>query len=147
MFKYRGTHAGVRRRGVSSGVERDGRNITVIAGRRPLNQLSVSKPSIRFLVRISRPDRVGPTIIASTNQFTVPKLPFTNICSLEKTKNKVSAVAALKTDLINNDIDVCVVSETPLKPEKLDVVVNIPNYTIFRGVGTGLVVMLGRKVV
>ena len=42
LFKYRGTRAGVRRRGVSSGVERDGQKITVITGRRPLNQLKLT---------------------------------------------------------------------------------------------------------
>ena len=88
LFKYRGTRAGVRRRCVPSGVERDGQKITVITGRRPLNQLkltsSVRKPSITFLVRIRRAEHVGPTIIASTNQFAVPKLLFTNICSLDK---------------------------------------------------------------
>ena len=63
--------------------------------------------------------------MASTNQFAVPKLLFTNICSLEKTKNKVRAVAALETDLITNDIDVCVVSETHLKPEKPGAVVKV----------------------
>ena len=34
--------------------------------------------------------------------------------------------------MINNDIDVCVVSETHLKPAMPGAVINIPNYTIFR---------------
>ena len=46
LFKYRGTRAGVRRRSVSSGVERDGRKITVIIGRRPLNQLKLTSSVI-----------------------------------------------------------------------------------------------------
>ena len=51
----------------------------------------------------------------SSGQFAVSKLLFTNFCSLTKTKNKVRAVVALEADMINNDIDVCVVSETHLK--------------------------------
>ena len=90
------------------------------------------KPHIRYLVGIPRADRVVPTISATTDQFAVPKLLFTNTWSLEKTKNKVRLVVALETDMINNVIDVCVVSETHLKPEKPDAVVNIPNYNIFR---------------
>ena len=55
-----------------------------------------------------------------------------NICSLAKTKNRVRAVVALEADLVNNDIDVCVVSESHLKPEMPDAVVTIHNYSIFR---------------
>ena len=68
-----------------------------------------------------------PTISAITDKFAVPKLLFTNIFNLEKTKNKFRAVIALETDVINNDIDMCVVSETHLQPEKPDAVVSIPN--------------------
>ena len=68
----------------------------------------------------------------SQDSFAVPKFLFTNICSLAKTKNKFRAAVALETDLINNDIDVCVVSETHLKPATLDAVVNILNYSIYR---------------
>ncbi len=57
---------------------------------------------------------------------------FINICSLVKTKNRVRAVVALEADLVNNDIDVCVVSESRLKPEMPDAVVTIHNYSIFR---------------
>jgi hypothetical protein len=55
--------------------------------------------------------------------FAVPKFMFINICSLAKTKNRVRAVVALEADLVNNDIDVCVVSESHLKPEMPDPVV------------------------
>ena len=34
--------------------------------------------------------------------------------------------------MLENDIDICVVTETHLKPDMPDSVVNIPNYTIFR---------------
>ena len=57
---------------------------------------------------------------------------FINICSLAKTKNRVRAVVALEAVLVNNDIDVCVVSESHLKPEMPDAVVTIHNYSIFR---------------
>ncbi|CAB3999472.1 Hypothetical predicted protein [Paramuricea clavata] len=64
--------------------------------------------------------------------FAVPKFMFVNTCSLAKTKNRVRAVVALEADLVNNDIDVCVVSESHLKPEMPDAVVTIHNYSIFR---------------
>ena len=54
------------------------------------------------------------------------------ICSLAKTKNRVRAVVSLVADLRNNDIDVCVVSETHLNSEPPDAIVNIPEYNIFR---------------
>ena len=66
------------------------------------------------------------------NTFAVPKFMFINICSLAKKKNRVRAVVALESDLLQNDIDICVVTETHLKPDTPDSVVNIPNYTIFR---------------
>ena len=65
---------------------------------------------------------------ASSSQLAVPELLFTNICSLRKTKSWVGVVVALEADLGNNDIDACVVSETHLKNEVPDMVVNIPNY-------------------
>ncbi len=57
---------------------------------------------------------------------------FINICSLAKTKNCVRAVVALESDLFENDIDICVVTESHLKSDAPDSVVNILNYTIFR---------------
>ena len=39
---------------------------------------------------------------------------------------------ALEADLRNNDIDACVVSETHLKNDVPDTVLNIPNYKISR---------------
>ena len=69
---------------------------------------------------------------ASSSRLSVPKLLFTNICSLGKTKSRVQAVVALEADLRNNDINACVVSETHLKKDVPDTVVNIPNYKIYR---------------
>ena len=57
----------------------------------------------------------------------MPKFMFINICSLTKTKNRVRAPIALEADMKNMDIDNCVVSETHLKPDILDAIVN--NYT------------------
>lgn len=68
----------------------------------------------------------------SKYDFAVPRFLFVNICSLVKTKNRVRAAVALEADMNNYDIDVCVVSETHLKPDMPDAVVNIPNYTIYR---------------
>ena len=64
--------------------------------------------------------------------FAVPNCMFVNICSLSKTKNRVQAPVALEADMRNNDIDVCVVSETHLKPAQPDAVVNIADYAVFR---------------
>ena len=72
---------------------------------------------------------------ASSGQLAVPKLLFTNICSVGKTKSRVRAVVALEADLRNNDIDACVVSETRVKNDVPDnTVVNIPGYKIYRRV-------------
>ena len=68
----------------------------------------------------------------SPSHFAVPNCMFVNICSLLKTKNRVRAPAALEADLRNNDIDVCVVSETHLKLAQPDAVVNIADYAVFR---------------
>ena len=38
---------------------------------------------------------------------------------------------APEADLNNKDIDICVVSETHLKPEMLAAIVNTPGYNIF----------------
>ena len=57
---------------------------------------------------------------------------FINICSLSKIKNKVRASVALKADLKNHDIDVCIVTETHLKVDQPDVAVNIADFNIYR---------------
>ena len=81
------------------------------------------------LVPIAR--LVDLTTNKSSSEFAVPKFLFTNICSLAKSKNRVRAVA-LETNLNNKDIDICVVSETHLKPEMSNANVNIPGYKLFR---------------
>ena len=78
-----------------------------------------------------QPERQQPSS-CSSDRFAVPKFLLTNICSLVKTKNRVRAVVALEADLNNNDIDACIVSETHLKPDIPDSMVNIPSYDIYR---------------
>ena len=56
----------------------------------------------------------------------------TNINSLVKVKNPVKATVTLEADMQSTDIDVCVVSETYLKPKKPDVLIRIPGYIIYR---------------
>ena len=76
---------------------------------------------------------------ASSGQLAVPKLLFTNICSLGKTKSRMRAVVALEADLRKKNIDACVASETHLKNDVPDTVVNIPGYKRDRNwVGIGL---------
>ncbi|CAB4035904.1 Hypothetical predicted protein, partial [Paramuricea clavata] len=61
------------------------------------------------------------------------------LCSLwqkQKSSTRLRAVVALEADLVNNDIDVCVESESHLKPKMPDAVVTIHNYSIFRRDGS-----------
>ena len=88
----------------------------------------VNKP--RYLVPIPRFS--PPKEDCNSNAYAVPKFMFINICSLTKTKNRIRAPAALEADLNNNDIDICVVSETNLKPNVPDAVVGISKYSIYR---------------
>ena len=76
--------------------------------------------------------QVSPSARKSNTDFAVPKFLFTNICSLVKTKNRVRAAIALEADLNMNDIDVCIVSETHLKPDTPESVVSFSNYKIYR---------------
>ena len=62
----------------------------------------------------------------------MPKFMFINICSITNLKNRVRAPIALEADMKNMDIDIYVVSETYLKPDIPNAIVNIPNYSILR---------------
>ena len=57
---------------------------------------------------------------------------FVNICGLSKTTKRVHALAAQEVDLRNSDVDVCVVTQSHLKPAVADSVVTILGYSIFR---------------
>ena len=137
LFRYRGTRAGRKASGNPDRAielvrdEQKRKRIPVIIGRR------YRIPLVNKVASVARNIIVIPKVIDQyttncSSQFAVPELMFTNICSLTKTKNKVRAAVALEADMINNDIDVCVVSETHLKPDQPDAVINIPNYTIHR---------------
>lgn len=60
--------------------------------------------------------------------FAVSKFMFISIYSLGK---KTPTVVALESDLLQNDTDICAVTQTHLKPDLPDSVVNIPSYTLF----------------
>ena len=62
----------------------------------------------------------------------MPKCLLINICGLNKTKNRVQAPVALAVDMIATDVDICIVSETHLKPDIPDSVVAISNYVLHR---------------
>ena len=102
--------------------------IEVVKRHRPAKHRRES-PLMRNLIPIPREKQARPDNKA---EFAVPKCMFINICSLSKTKNKVRAAVALEADLRNNDIDLCVVTETHLKPDQPDAVVNIADYNIYR---------------
>ena len=72
------------------------------------------------------------TRISPSTEFAVPKCLFTNICGLAKSKNRLWAPVAIEVHLNNQDIDICVVSETHLSTDLPDSIVNIPEYNLFR---------------
>ena len=72
------------------------------------------------------------TSTSKSKGFAVPKCLFTNICGSSKTKSHLRTPVVLEADLISQDIDVCIISETHLSTNMLDTVVNIPNYNVFR---------------
>ena len=118
--------------------ERTVQNISVVIGRRAESGSVIPWPRVEKrrnpcnLVSVPKQVVSREHTSASSGQLAVPKLLFTNICSLGKTKSRVRAVVALEADLRNNDIDACVVSETHLKNDVPDTVVNIPGYKIYR---------------
>ncbi|CAH3027179.1 unnamed protein product [Porites evermanni] len=108
--KYRGKPGGQCRRLRACCLNRQEQNISVVTGNREGTYKMRVKPS----------------------EFAVPKFMFINICSLTNTKNQVRAPIALEADMKNMDIDICVVSETYLKQDIPNAIVNIPNYSILR---------------
>ena len=102
--------------------------IEVVRSRRPAKSPRELRRT-RYLTSIPR-DK--PCQRDNKAEFAVPKCMFINICSLSKTKNKVRASVALEADLKNHDIDVCVVTETHLKLDQPDAVVNIADFNIYR---------------
>ena len=109
---------------------RDGQAIEVVKSRRPVKSCPVrelnAKRCLTALHRAPVKRKNSPSL------FAVPNCMFVNICSLSKTKNRVRAPVSLEADMRSNDIDVCVVSETHLKPAQPDAVVIIADYAVFR---------------
>ena len=123
LLRYRG------RRGTGNLDSKLLKKIEVVKSRRIELNLGNRQNDRRNLINIPR---CNTNINATTTEFAVPKCLFTNICGLKKTKNRVRTPVALEADLRNQDIDVCVVSETHLSTEMPDALANIPNYTLFR---------------
>ena len=109
---------------------RDGQAIEVVKSRRPVKSCPVRELNAKRCLSALR--RAPVKRKNSPSLFAVPNCMFVNICSLSKTNNRVRASVALEADMRNNDIDVCVVSETHLKPAQPDAVVNIADYAVFR---------------
>ena len=109
---------------------RDGQAIEVVKSRRPVKSCPVRELNAKRCLAALH--RAPVKRKSSPSHFAVPNCMFVNICSLTKTKNRVRAPVAFEADMQNNDIDVCVVSETHLKPALSDAVVNIADYAVFR---------------
>ena len=137
LLRFRGCRGGSRKN-VQQVEERTVQNISVVIGRRAESGSVIPWPRVEKRRNPCNLASVPKQVVsrehtsASSGQLAVPKLLFTNICSLGKTKSRVRAVVALEADLRNNDIDACVVSETHLKNDVPDTVVNIPGYKIYR---------------
>ena len=110
ILRYRGSRGGCQRRIPFRISNRRDETSSWNVDCRPVNDMARAN-----LVPIAR--QVDPMANKSSSEFTVPKFLFTNICSLAKTKNQVRAAVALEADLNNKYIDICVVSDTHIKPE------------------------------
>ena len=137
LLRFRGNRGGLRKN-VQHLKERTIQNISVVIGRRAESGFAIPRLRVEKRRNPSNLVSVPKQVVSrehtsvSSGQLAVPKLLLINICSLGKTTSRVRAVVALEADLRNNDIDACVVSETHLKIEVPDTVVNISGYNIFR---------------
>ena len=120
LLRFRGCR-GCSRKDVQQVEERPVQDISVVIGRRA--ESGSVTPWLRVekrgnpcnLVNVPKQAVSREHTSASSSQLAGPKLLFTNICGLGKTKSRVRVVVALEADLRNNNIDACVVSETHLK--------------------------------
>ena len=128
IFKYRGRRGGKKAKHNVS-LERHPKSIQVVESRRP-SKTCKQQFEHGKLICIQREN--NSTRISPTTEFAVPKCLFTNICSLAKSKNRLRAPVAIEAHLNNQDIDICVVSETHLSTDLPDSIVNIPEYNLFR---------------
>ena len=120
ILKHRGKRGGQCKRLHAYCLNRQEQNISVVTGNGDGTCNMRVKPLAGERCRAYIP-RSPVLNVLRRSEFAVPKFMFINICSLNKTKNRVRA-----------PIDICVVSETHLKPEMSDAIVNIPNYSILR---------------
>ena len=128
IFKYRGRRGGKKAKHNVS-LERHPKSIQVVESRRP-SKTCKQQFEHGKLICIQREN--NSTRISPTTEFAVPKCLFTNICSLAKSKNRLRAPVAIEAHLNNQDIDICVVSETHLSTYLPNSIVNIPEYNLFR---------------
>ena len=128
ILKYRGRR-GAKKAKHNASLERHPKSIQVVESGR-----SSKTYKQRFqhgnLIGIQREN--NSTSISPSTEFAVPKCLFTNICGLAKSKNRLRAQVAIEAHLNNQDIDICVVSETHLSTDLPDSIVNIPEYNLFR---------------
>ena len=125
---------GIQEKNVQQVGERTFQDISVVIGRRAESRLVTRWPRVEKqrnpcnLVNVQKQVVFCEHTLASASHLAVLK----HVCSLRETKSRVRVVVALEGDLRNNNIDACVVSETHLKNDVPDTVVNIPNYKIYR---------------
>ena len=130
LFRFRGKRAGRRQILKQYEVNNKSYNIPVIMNRDRKSHYSPNHMHTRErnLIPISR----TPTFDNHGINYPMPKCLLINICGLNKTKNRVRAPVALAADMIATDVDICIVSETHLKPDIPDSVVAISNYVLHR---------------
>ena len=113
LLHYRGKRAGRRTSKQNTPVVITSRFNVQIHSRVPHGQVGVLIPVTRYASLNRQMDE----------RYTVRKFLFINICSFLKTKNRIRSFMALEMDLHTNDIDICVVSETHLRPDVPDAVI------------------------
>ena len=128
ILKYRGRRGGKKAKHNAS-LERHPKSIQVVESRRP-SKTYKQRFEHGNLICIQREN--NSTRISPSTEFAVLKCLFTNICGLAKSKNRLWAPVAIEVHLNNQDIDICVVSETHLSTDLPDSIVNIPENNLFR---------------
>ena len=110
ILKYRGRRGGKKAKHYAS-LERHPKSIQVVESRRPSKTF---KQRFEHENLICIPRESNSTCVSPSTEFAVPKCLFTSICGLAKSKNRLRAPVSIEAHLNNQDIDICVVSETRL---------------------------------
>lgn len=110
ILKYRGRRGGKKAKHNAS-LERHPKSIQVVESRRPSKTF---KQRFEHENLICIPRESNSTRVSPSTEFAVPKCLFTSICGLAKSKNRLRAPVSIEAHLNNQDIDICVVSETRL---------------------------------